>query len=148
VAGSSKLKELTMTNGFPRDGLLELSVACPNGAATTRSSRLTLSQTPRGIVTGDHELVVTIPAAPVGALANGDTLTYRLESYVNDADSSPVVLNSWVQTGAGGAGAAAQNIRMRLPLRIEGQIALAVINSGAGNASALVARMELQVGSL
>lgn len=137
-----------MTNGFPRDRLLELSVALPNGAATTRSGRLTLSQTSRGIVTGDHELVITAPAVAVGPLPDGGTLGYRVVSYVNDADSSGTVLQSWTQTGAGGAGAAAAVWRTRLPLRIEGQIALEVVKSGTGDASALTARMELQVGSL
>jgi hypothetical protein len=125
-----------MTKPNHRDALLKASIALPNGAATVNSPAIDLGNGPNGDLVAGGELILEMPALTVGELANGATITYNIQDSVDPAFSSPRTLASFVQTGAGGAGAAAGSNRRGLASDTRRYIRVQAINSAAGNASA------------
>ena len=84
------------------DNYNDAAAALPNGAATTYSDDIDLGDI--DFAGENFELLVSVPAFPVGVQANGATLTVNI---VAGAAASPttVILGSViVATGAGGAG--------------------------------------------
>ena len=106
-----------MSRDLKDASFVEADVALPNGNATTYSTDIDLGnalengqQRPENV-----ELLVSVPALTVTHLPNDETLTV---SIVAGAAASPttVILGSvLVSTGAGGAGAVAQEVKVRLP---------------------------------
>jgi len=80
---------------------------------------------------------LTAPALTVGELADTQTITYSIEMDDNAAFSSATVLAAsvLVQTGAGGAGAAAGTHRFKLPSNCERYVRHKATKAGASNAS-------------
>jgi hypothetical protein len=95
------------------DNFNETDVALPNGAATTYSTTIDLGTT--GYKGENIELLISVPAFPVGVQANGETLTVNVVAGAA-TDPTTVILGSViVATGAGGAGSAAAEKPFRLP---------------------------------
>jgi hypothetical protein len=122
-----------------RDALAKVTAALPNGAATVYTTTGIDTET---TTTGAHlsgvEFLLTAPALVVGDLGNGDTMKYSiLTDTVNPIDGSSTVLfaDCIVQTGAGGAGAAAATFRFRLPSDAGRILGVKAVNSAAGDAS-------------
>lgn len=131
------------------DAACENTVALPNGAATVVGAGIEVGITTRGEFPGDVEVKIEAPALAVGDLANGATMKYSIVTEECDADDfySPTVLipDVLVQTGAGGAGAAATSWQGRLPASgVLKSIGLKAVNSGAGDASDKSATLALK----
>lgn len=129
-----------------RDALLKLTKALPNGAATIYSDSIDTGTTTTGAQLSPVEFLLTAPALVVGDLADGATMKYSiLTDTVDPIDGSSTVLfaDCIVQTGAGGAGAAAATFRFKLPSNAGRLIGFKAVNSGAGDASDKSATLEV-----
>jgi len=120
-----------------KDALLKATKALPNGAATVYSSGLDLGHGSRGDFLAAAEFKVSAPALTTGQLPDTKTMTYSVQhdddpAFGTAADLYPGVI---VQTGAGGAGAAAATFTARLPLDVKRYVRVKAVNSGAGDAS-------------
>jgi hypothetical protein len=115
------------------------TVALPNGAATVTSTAIDTGASTRDAqqVPG-IEYQISAPALTTGQLANAATMTYTVQWSANANLSGPTtyINGAIVQTGAGGAGAAAATFNFRLPSAAGRYVFITVTNSGAGNASA------------
>ena len=127
-----------------QDAALVQTVALPNGAATVTSTAIDT-----GVSTRDAQQVpgveyqISAPALTTGQLANGSTMTYTVQWSASANLSSPTtyITGAIVQTGAGGAGAAAATFNFRLPSAAGRYVFITVTNSGAGNASTVNATL-------
>jgi hypothetical protein len=123
-----------------QDADLIKSAALPNGAKTTQTEAIDLGdRSARGDFLANVEFLADAPAIPVAALADAATMKYKVETDEDAAFGSAktLVADLIVQTGAGGAGAAAASARFRVPSNVERYVRLAATNSAAGDASAL-----------
>lgn len=128
-----------------KDAALAVTRALPNGAASVTSTSIDTRNSTRGDLTAQTELELSAPALTTGQLANGATMTYAVIGSTAADLSNPVTIagNALVQTGAGGAGAAAATRRVGLPSNCPRYIGFTATNSGAGNASAVSATAAL-----
>jgi hypothetical protein len=124
-----------MTKPTHEDALLKVSIALPNGAASVVSPAIDLGSGPNGDLVSGVELQLNMPILTVSELPNGQTMTYNVQDSVDSAFTSPRTLFSFVQTGAGGAGAAAGTNRRGLASDTRRFVRVQAVNSGAGNAS-------------
>jgi hypothetical protein len=120
-----------------RDAALQVTKALPADASTIYTAGLDLEHDATGVFVADCELLIESPALAVADLANGETMTYKVqhadESDFSDAeDLADAVL---VQTGADGAGAAAAETRFHFPSTVKRHVRVGATNSGAGDAS-------------
>ena len=128
------------------DASVKKTRALPNGAATVVSEGIALGHGSRGDHLADVELEITAPAVDVNDLANGATMTYDVyHDTAADFGSEALLLDNVVtQTGAGGAGAAAQTKAVRLPVDVNRYVRVKVTNSGVGDASDKTATIRLK----
>lgn len=129
-----------------RDASLIKTTALPNGANTIYTDGIDLGAlSGRGIRDGFCELLIEAPALVVGDLADAATMKYSIQMDDDSAFGSATVVapDVIVQTGAGGAGAAAASYRWRIPSNCERYIRVRAVNSGAGNASDKSVTMSL-----
>lgn len=129
-----------------KDAELTKSFALPNGAATTNSAGIDLANSTKGDFVADGELVVNAPACTTGQLGDTQTLTYSVRhddaaDFSTDAELMPAVI---VQTGAGGAGAAAAEKRLRLPTNVKRYVRVRCVKTGASNASTASCEMSFR----
>ena len=128
-----------------KDNLLTRSHALPNGAATTQSaSGIDLGTGDRSAFLADGELLINAPALATGLLPDGQTITYSLEFDDDSAFGSiSETVTLFVQTGAGGAGAAAVERRYK-PASTQAQhVRLKTVKTGAANASTASATLSV-----
>lgn len=97
------------------------TAALPEGAASTQTAGFDLGHNISGKLLAGCELVLDAPALATLELPDTKTVTYSIETDDNAAFASPTVLAAsfLVQTGAGGAGAAAAQKKFRLPTGVE-----------------------------
>ncbi len=119
------------------DAQLRQTAALPDGAAATQVTGLDLGHGVNGSHVAPHEILIEAPALTTTELPDTETMTYSIETDDNAAFSSATIVDAdvLVQTGAGGAGAAAAEQRYRLPTTCERYVRLKATNSGAGDAS-------------
>lgn len=122
-----------------------VSVALPNGAATTRTSGHDLSASPRSVFMAPAELVVAVPALTAGELPAGNTITFHIEhaAQANFADS--VELARVGQVDGSAAGAAAVVFRYKPPTHIRRYVRLACTKTGTSDASTKAAQLDIVV---
>lgn len=127
------------------DVTLRSTLSLPNGAATTTSTAIDLGHGSNGGNFTDNEFLLEVPAVNATQLPNTQTLTYSVVSSASSDLSSPTVHNAaqLVQTGAGGAGAAAAQVRLRLPSDCKRYVGIKCVKSGAGDASAATATLRM-----
>lgn len=121
-----------------KDALLIETEALPNGASSTQTDGFDLGPlTQNGARLEEIEAEVIAPALTTADLGDAATMTYSIETDATSTFGSPTVLNSAliVQTGAGGAGAAAASARFKIPSDCERYIRAKATNSAAGDAS-------------
>ncbi|MCL4193983.1 MAG: hypothetical protein KJZ87_19755 [Thermoguttaceae bacterium] len=121
-----------------KDASLVRSVALPNGANTVYSDGIDLGAlSGRGARLYEAELLIEAPALVTADLGDGATMKYSIQTDDDAAFGSPTVVAAdvIVQTGAGGAGAAAQTYRWRIPTGCERHVRVRAVNSAAGDAS-------------
>lgn len=128
-----------------KDALLTRTKALPNGANTIVTDPIELGHSPSGVFLANGEVEIQAPVLTTGELADGQTLTYNVQQSVDAAFTSPITLYSsvLVQTGAGGAGAAAVKTRFRVPTDVKRFIRVQVVKAGASNASTKSVTVEL-----
>jgi hypothetical protein len=135
-----------MTKGFQiQDAALERSLTLPNGANTTNSTGIDLEHGDDGEFLADAEVLINAPALTTGQLGDTQTITYSLR-HSDAADfsgDSELLGNLIVQTGAGGAGAAAAEKRVRLPSDVKRYVRARAVKTGASNASTASATAKL-----
>lgn len=130
-----------------RDAQLVESTPLPDDASTTVvTDGIDLGKTSRGKHLAPCEFKVSVPAVTTTMLPNTKTLTYSLEHDDDPEFGSAAVLHPSiiVQTGAGGAGAAASSARYRPPVDVKRYVRLKCV-SGADvtNSSAVSAELAL-----
>ena len=127
------------------DAQLQRSFALPNGANTTNSTGIDLESTPSGSFVADTEIVINAPALTTGELGDTQTITYSLRQSANAdfSGDSELLGGLIVQTGAGGAGAAAAERRVRLPTNVQRYVRLRAVKTGASNASTKSGTMKM-----
>lgn len=127
------------------DASVKKTRALPNGAATVAADGFDLGHGSRGDHVADVELQIEAPALVVGDLADAATMTYDVyHDTASDFGSEALLMDNVItQTGAGGAGAAAQTKAVRLPVDVNRYVRVKVTNSGAGDASDKTATIRL-----
>lgn len=121
-----------------KDANLSLTTALPNGAAAVTSAGWDLgAQSGKQDFLADCELHIESPALLTGDLADAATLKFDVEhAAASDySDATALAKEVLVQTGAGGAGAAAANARFRLPTTCKRYLRVKATKTGAGDAS-------------
>jgi len=128
-----------MTHGYEvQDATLIKTKALPNGAAAVNSTGFDLGAvSDNGARLEDVELKLTAPALAVADLADTETMTYKVQhdSAVAFGTATTLYDAICVQVGAGGAGAVAETVRMKIPSNCKRYIRIVATNSGAGDAS-------------
>ena len=127
-----------------QDKALNVTGALPAGATTTKTSAIDLGNSANGDFSADVEFLLEAPALTVTQLPNTKTVTYDVITSVNSDLSSPTVVYAGfvVQTGAGGAGAAAQSPRFRLPSNVRRYLGIQA--TGIATVAASDATMSLK----
>lgn len=136
-----------MKNGFLRKDVgLTKSVDLPNGAATTNSAAIDLGENNRSDFVADCEVIISAPALSVTLLPDTQTVTYSLRQSPNAnlSGDSELAAGQILQTGAGGAGAAAATRRFRLPTNVQRYVFLRCVKTGAADASGAAAEVSLR----
>lgn len=113
------------------------TAALPNGAATTQTAGFDLGIGTYGDCGGNFELQIEAPALATADLGDAATMKYDVyhDTAVGFGTEALLMRDVVVQTGAGGAGAAAQTVRVRLPVDVNRYIRVKATNSAAGDAS-------------
>jgi len=128
-----------------KDALLKVTIALPNGAATVYSAGIDLGHGTKGDFLANAEVKISAPALTTTQQPNAKTLTYTIQhdddaAFGTVADLYPGVL---VQTGAGGAGAAAATFTARLPVDVKRYVRVKAVGSATGDASAASLTFEV-----
>lgn len=117
------------------DAQFSVTKALPNGAAAVNSDSIDLAHSTNGLHLADCELKINAPALATAALPDTKTMTYKVEDSADDSSFATIADAVIVQTGAGGAGAAAAEKRFRFPSTVRRYVRVTATNSGAGDAS-------------
>jgi len=119
------------------DYSLQVTKALPNGAATVVTDGIDLEVSAQANTVAQFELRVAAPALVTADLPDTETMKYDVyHDTASDFSTEALLLRDViVQTGAGGAGAAAQTVGVRLPAHVSRYVRLKATNSGAGDAS-------------
>lgn len=129
-----------------KDALVKNTRALPASAsATVDGAAIDLGHSGKGDFVQKCEFKLSAPAVNATMAPDTRTFTYSIIHSDNADLSSPAVLYSSVivQTGAGGAGAAAAEATVRLPVDVKRYVGVRIV-SGASttNASAVSATLE------
>lgn len=115
------------------------SKALPSsGGTSTSTDGIDVGNSSVGDFVAGCELLITAPALATGELPDGETITYKVEHDTDSAFGTVETLYDTVlvQTGAGGAGAAADTVRVRLPSDVKTHVRVTATSSAtAGDCS-------------
>jgi hypothetical protein len=118
-----------------RDALLSVTKALPNGAAAVNSDGIDLGHSTNGEHHANCVLLIESPALLTGDLADAATLTFDVDDSADNSSFTAIAKGVMVQTGAGGAGAAAKSVKFRLPPQVRRYVRVTATKTGAGDAS-------------
>ena len=118
-----------------RDLELQVTKSLPNGAGTEYSDSIDLGDTTTSVFVADCELLIEAPALATADLGDAATMTYDVEHSDDGTTYEDLANGVLVQTGADGAGADADEARLRLPSTVKQYVRVAATNSAAGDAS-------------
>ena len=135
-----------MSQGFlVGDAALKRTLTLPNGAATTVTDGIDTQNSARGSFQANTEVLVEAPLLGATPLPDTQTITYQLfHDTAVGFGSETLLATLGVQTGAGGAGAAAATFRIRLPTTVKRYVRAKAVKTGAANASASAAAVSLR----
>jgi len=139
-----------MANEFaPRKNDAAVSPAAkslPAAAGTENTASIDLNAV-APFLPGNVEFELTTPTLAVGALPNGETVTYELEDSADDTTFADVyILDEALQTGAGGAGATGATIRFNVPSNVGRYVRVSATTSGgSGDCSASSMTLKLRI---
>ncbi|HVS73132.1 MAG TPA: hypothetical protein VHQ47_17890 [Phycisphaerae bacterium] len=130
-----------------QDAQLNVTFALPNGAANVSSGGIPTANDSTGDFVANAQFTILAPALTTSQLPDAGTITYDVYQSANADLSSPTVLypGVLVQTGAGGAGAAAASFDFRVPTNVKGYVFVKATKSGTGNASTSNAQLTVSV---
>lgn len=128
------------------DANLAVTGALPNGATSTNTTAIQTHNGTAGDFTAPCELYISAPALTTGRLPDSETMVYDVIKSANSDLSSPTVIadNVITQTGAGGAGAAAAETRVKLPSNVGEYVGVRATASSTVNASAVSMSAKLE----
>jgi len=115
-----------------RDAELVETVALPVLSDTVYTDPFDLGAGAQDFV-ADAELRIEAPALAVGELANGETVVYAVEHSADGVTYTTLMASVLTQTGADGAGAAAANAQVRLPVDVNRYVRVAAVASDYAN---------------
>lgn len=129
-----------------KDAAMRGTRALPGAASTTvDGAALDLRVSAKGDFLAQVEFQLSAPAVNTTMVPNGTTMTYSIIHSDNADLSSPVVLmpSVIVQTGAGGAGAAAASYAFKVPTDVKQHLGVRIVSSASTtNAAAVSATLE------
>ena len=127
-----------------QDASLNVSKALPAGAEAVNSDGIDLRKSTLGEHLADVEFVLSAPALATGDLGDSHTMKYKIQMDNDSAFGSPtdLMVDVIIQTGAGGAGAAAATYTFKLPSNVERYIRFVATASNADDASGKSATLE------
>lgn len=128
-----------------KDVSLKVTRALKSGAGAVFSDAIDLGHTTNGGLHAPVEFKLSAPALTTGQCTNGSTVTYHVlakSSSTLSSGATTVQSSILTQTGAGGAGAAANTANFRLPAGVARYLGIAVVNSATDDASAASATLE------
>lgn len=131
------------------DAVLKATKTLPGAASTTvNSAGLDLEEGTRGDFLANAEILISAPALTTTILPDTRTMTYSLYHDTDSAFGTETLVygstGQILQTGAGGAGAAAATFRGRLPTNVKRYIRLK-ITSGASTTDGSATSATLQL---
>lgn len=128
-----------------KDAKLKVTKALPNGAASITTDGIDLGHGTRGRFLANGELLISAPALTTAELPDGQTITYSVEHDTASGFGTVATLYAEVlkQTGAGGAGAAAAEVRVRPPSNVKRHVRVKATKAGAANASTKSVTVEV-----
>jgi|CXWL01.1.fsa_nt_gi hypothetical protein len=129
-----------------QDESLKITRAMPNANVTVASTGFDLGVSSRANFLATVQLEIAVPAVTTGELPNAQTFTCDVyHDTASDFSGETLLMASVVvQTGAGGAGAAAQTLQARFPDGVKRYVRVKITGSAtAGNASAKNATLRL-----
>jgi hypothetical protein len=129
-----------------KDAALSKSKALPAAAGSVYTDTLDLETGSHGQVLAECELHVSAPALNTTQLPDTKTMTYSVEHDTDPAFGTVATLfpTVIVQTGAGGAGAAASDVRLRVPLDVKRYVRVKALGGAAiGDCSGASVTAEL-----
>ena len=126
-----------MSSFLVKDKLLSVTKALPNGAATIATDGIDLGLSPKADSHLPIELLIDAPAMATAAMADAKTMKYEVYHDTDSAFGSEASLYGIVltQTGAGGAGCAAAQKRIALPIDCKRYIRVKATGSTTGDAT-------------
>lgn len=142
-----------MARGTQKHGLnledanLSKVIALPAADGTVNTATVDLGAHAAGEMHAEHEVEILCPVLTTTELPNADTMTYELRDSADD--STFIALETGqitaLQTGGGGAGAAAIAIRAKLPSTVRRYIRLYATGAGTiGDCSGKNAELRLK----
>lgn len=129
-----------------KDARLSVTKALSNGAGSVTTDAIDLELSANGDLHARCELVIDAPALTTTLLPDTETMKYDVIHSDNSDLSSPTTIAASVvvQTGAGGAGAAAiAGTRFSLPSTVKRYVGVKVTKTGTGNASTVSVTVAL-----
>lgn len=128
------------------DGNLAVTKTLPNGAANVTSTSLDTGESSTGSNTTPYEFLLEVPALTTGILGDAATIIYDVVTSASADLSGPTTVAKAIltQTGAGGAGAAANSVRFRLPTNAQRYVGIKATKSASGDASALSMTLSMK----
>jgi hypothetical protein len=128
------------------DALLKVSRALPASTSAVLSDGIDLEQHATGDFLAEVEFNLSAPALSTSQLPDTKVMVYSIE---HDTDAAfgtvTTLLTGPTQTGAGGAGAAAQEYIFRLPTTAKRHVRLKITPSASGTGDASGVSATLQV---
>lgn len=131
----------------PQDAALKKTFALPNGAAAAQSAAIELPQTSTGQFVADHECLLSVPALNATQLPNSKTMIYSVETAIDSAFTSPIVVYAEIarHTGGGGVGDATVIAkRFRLPSDVKQFVRVKATGSASGDATTATATVSIK----
>lgn len=130
-----------------KDAQLKVTDALPAAASTTQySDAIDLGHGTFGDFLAEVEFKLTVPALNATMAPDTRTFTYSIvTAATSDLSSSPTVVHASIltQTGAGGAGAATNNVTLRLPVDCGRYVGVKCVSGGStGDASSVSLTFE------
>lgn len=128
------------------DGQLSVTRALPSGASAVTSNAIDTGEGATGTFVVPCELQIDVPAVTTAMLADAATIKYDIVTSAASDLSNPVTIAKEVivQTGAGGAGAAAQTARFALPSNVLRYVGVKATKSATGDASTVSLTVALK----
>jgi hypothetical protein len=129
------------------DASVKITRALANANETVASTGIDLGNSAKGDFVAACELEIAAPALTTGELADAKTQKYDVFHDVKSDFSTETKLfeDVIVQTGAGGAGAAAATVALRLPVDVKQFLRVKITGEAAGgDASAKQATIRLR----